>query len=65
MTPALDEGVIHARFARTALSLYGERGEFEIAVPEGLDEVEIASAFRAAGCEITTLTARRSVIVVP
>ena len=65
MIAPLDEGAVHARFVRTALSLYGERGEFEVAVPEGLDEVEIAAAFRAAGCEITSLTPRRSVIVVP
>lgn len=55
----------HARFARTALDLMGGKAEFEIAVPEGLDETEVAAAFRAEGCEITYLTPRRTVIVVP
>lgn len=57
------EAEIHARFARAALGLYGESDQFEIAVPEGYDEVEITAAFRDLGCDITYITPQRSVIV--
>ena len=63
--PSVADAEIYARFVRTALSLYGREPEFEIPVPDGYDEVEVAAAFRAAGCEITYLTPRRTVIVVP
>ncbi len=65
MTSSSDAAALHARFAKTALSLYGSEPEFEIPVPEGYDEVEVAAAFRAEGCEITYLTPRRTVIVAP
>lgn len=63
--PPQDEAAIHARFARTALLLYGGKTEFEIGIPEGLDEAEVAAAFRAAGCQTTRLTARRTIVVAP
>ena len=65
MTLGSLDAVVHARFARTALGLYAGRSEFEIPVPEGYDEAEVAAAFRAEGCEITYLTPCRTVIVVP
>lgn len=52
------------RFARTALTLYGGQREFEIFIPEGYDEVAVAAAFRAQGCDITYLTQCRTIIVV-
>lgn len=55
----------HERFARTALGLYSHEAEFEIAIPEGYDEVAIATAFRDQGCELTYLTPRRTIIVAP
>ena len=64
-TRAEAEAEIHARFARAAMSLYGDGGEFELAVPDGYDEVEVAAAFRAEGCKTTYITPRRTVIIVP
>ncbi|RYG20679.1 hypothetical protein EON82_19945 [bacterium] len=52
------------RFARAAMTLYGEEREFEIRIPEGHDEVAVAAAFRAEGCDTTYLTQRRTIIVV-
>ena len=60
-----EDQAIYARFAKAALEIYGDRPEFEIAIPEAYDEVEVAAAFRAEGCEITYLTPRRTVVVVP
>lgn len=65
MTGLTDDTNLYARFARTALNLYNDRKEFEIPIPDGYDEVEVAAAFRGEGCEITYLTPRRTVIVVP
>jgi hypothetical protein len=51
------------RFARAALSLFAGKREFEIAIPEGYDEVAVAAAFRAEGCATTYLTQGRAIIV--
>lgn len=52
-----------ARFARAAMSLYEREREFELFIPEGYDEVAVAAAFRAEGCDTTYLTQCRTIIV--
>lgn len=59
------DAYLNARLARTALSLYGECIEFEISVPEGYDESELAAAFRTEGCEIAYITPHHTLIVEP
>lgn len=60
-----DESQIHARFARAALALYGDGGEFEIPIPEGYEDTAVAAAFHAEGCKAAYLTPRGTAIVVP
>jgi len=52
-----------ARFARAAMNLYAHVREFELFIPEGYDEVAVAAAFRAEGCDTTYLTQCRTIIV--
>ena len=55
---------VSERFTRVAMGSYGQDSEFEISIPEGYDEVAVASAFRAQGCDTTYLTQGRTIIVV-